>query len=144
MGFAWCWGTELLSSSHSSTSTMVQMAEGLGAFLTMGTSGCPLVKGVVTLVWGIWEAELSPISQLTPLQSFCRTSRMRLMGGLCCVAHPALAIPRHGGAVAIFGKAQKTGTGTSYLAIHPIPGSCCYLGVHPEQSPAVTILLYLH
>lgn len=85
MGFTGCWGTELLSSTHSSTSTMVQVAE--EPFLTMGTSGCPLAKGVVTSVQGIWKAELSPISQLTPLQSFYRKQdeALWLMGGVCAV-----------------------------------------------------------
>lgn len=91
MEFAGCLGTELLTSTHSSTSTLVQMAEEREASLTLGTSGCPPVMGVVTLVQGIWKAELNHVSQLTPLQSFAGTSRMRPFSswGVCAVSVPS-------------------------------------------------------
>lgn len=142
MEFAGCLGTELLTSTHSSTSTLVQMAEERGASLTLGTSGCPPYDGGGDFGPGNLEGRAQSRLPADPTAKFCRNKQdeaLQLLGGLCCVR----AIPGHGGAVGIFRKAQKMRTGTSYLVIHPIPCSCWYLGVHPAQSPAVTVLLYL-
>lgn len=92
---------------------MVQMAEELGPFQTMGTSGCPLLKGVVASVQGIWKVEPSPISQLTQNK---QDEALEPWGSVLC-SPPWSGHPRNR-------KAQRKGAGTSHLAIHPIPCSC--------------------
>lgn len=100
-----------------------------------GEVGLSLCEQVATSAQGIWKAEPSSISQLTPLQGFSRTSAQPLCSrGPCPSPHCSGHLGAWAGAwraTSIFRKAQPTGTGTTYLAIQLIPFSCWSLVVHP-------------